>query len=644
MKKLTGKIQQFEFEARMYISLTIVFILCMLSLPVFRSEPNNVQLAAEWLGLDPDRALTAGFLFIALLLTMATLLRMWAGSLLNSHRIMAFKVQRDVLVTSGAFALVRHPIYLADMFAYCAFALCLKPVGLTLPFLIYLHYWQLIDYEEKALEKQFGQAYRQYKERTPRRLCPAWSDLRRLTEHLKTFRINYDGFRNNAQYLLFIPGYIVAAFTGHLIHALVIGLLPVLDWAIIHTYKGLGFSRKKTGSTAIANEDLTGSKVFADVLYAQCWEDPTIDRKAFRIGPDDVVFSITSGGCNLLAFLIDDPQKVIALDLNPAQNHLLDLKMAAFRRLTYEQMLEFFGVVPSFWRRELYLKLRPALQTESRQFWDHRPEQIKDGIIHCGRYESYMHLLRKWFTRLLGKDLIRDLFATQTQEERERLYETRWNNVRWRIFTRVLLSRPVMSLLFTRAFFTYLEESFSFGKHFRQIIRRAVTVLPVRENTFLSYILLGNYFSLDHLPVYLQKAHFHKIRSRLDRIKIVTGSCEDYFATLPDHCISKFNFTNIFEWMPPPAVEALLKETVRIATDGAVLTYRNLLVPRSRPESLTTWIKPQPYLSEELHAQDLSFIYKAYIVETVHKKPQSIHSRPHDYLYQHLDLLQETAG
>ena len=75
------------------------------------------------------------------------------------------------------------------------------------------------------------------------------------------------------------------------------------------------------------------SKVFRDILYAQCWEDPEMDRIAFKIKPDDTVFSITSGGCNAMAFLIDDPQKVICLDMNRYQNYLLSLKINAFKTL-----------------------------------------------------------------------------------------------------------------------------------------------------------------------------------------------------------------------------------------------------------------------------------------------------------------------
>ena len=67
----------------------------------------------------------------------ASFLRMWAGSILTSRTIMAFKVQKDLLNTTGPYALARNPIYLADMIALCGFALCLNPVGLALPLLIF---------------------------------------------------------------------------------------------------------------------------------------------------------------------------------------------------------------------------------------------------------------------------------------------------------------------------------------------------------------------------------------------------------------------------------------------------------------------------------------------------------------------------
>jgi len=613
-------IRKFEFEARIFISFTIVLVICLLSFLVFRSVPNNMVIIGNWFGLESWLSLRIGYFFAVAIIINASLLRMWAGSVLTSQRMMAFKIQKDILTTTAPYNLVRNPIYLADLIAFFGFALCLRPIGLAMPVLLYLHYTQLVKYEELTLDEQFGEDFQSYK-KSVHRFIPSLSSIIRFLPGLKGFTINFDGFRHNALYILLIPGLVLAAFTGSFVHAIIIGLPAVIDWAIIHTRKGISTPshERETCDIPAQKTELSEAEVFEDILYAQCWEDPQIDREAFQIRDDDVVFSITSGGCNVLAFLVDNPKKIIALDLNPSQNFLLDLKMAAFKALSYEEMLEFLGILPSKHRDELYKIVRIHLLAESQNYWDQHQEKIINGPIHCGRYEGYMKLLNKWFGRLMGKSLAKELFETNEKSEREILYKKKWNNLRWRIFTRFFLSRKVMTILFDKAFFAQLEESFSFGEHFSHIAKRAVTKLPVKNNHFLAYILLGKFYSLKHLPEYLRKENFNRIRERIDRIELVSTSCEDYFATLPSNCITKFNFSNIFEWMPTEAAEYLLKETIRISKNGSILTYRNLLVPRSRPQSLNGSIKPLAELSKKLHNQDRSFIYRAYVVEQIYK-------------------------
>ena len=614
-------IHRVEFEGRIFISLSIVLSVCLISFLCFPEIPGNMILMGRLFGLSPEISVRTGFILAALIMIMATLLRMWAGTVLSSERVMSFRVRKDVLASAGPYQVSRNPIYLADLFAFSGFSLCLSPVGLAMPVLLYLHYNQLITYEENNLEQQFGDVFRKYRESTPR-LIPDFQSFLRFIPALKSFRINLDGFRHNALYLLFIPGFALSAITGNLIYAMVIGLPAVFDWAVIHTRIGMKPLPASERNNLQAPEavKLKTSKVFNDIIYAQCWEDPEIDRRAFKIGCDDVVFSITSGGCNVLAFLADNPKRVIALDLSPYQNYLLDLKIAAFREFNYGELLEFMGLLFSERRLELYYRLRTHLKYESKKYWDEQQKKIVSGIIHCGRYEKYMQMLKKGLSTLVGKSLPEELFSCMTQQERELLYEKKWNNLRWRIFTRVFLSRTMMSILFTGKFFDQLEGSFSFGDHFRANIKQAITTLPLKENYFLAYVLLGKFYNLLNLPVYLHWENFEKIKSRIDRIEMVTGNCEDYFRGKPADSISKFNFSNIFEWMDPASYENLLKETIRVAKDGSILTYRNLLVKRSRPESLATWIKPQKELSEELHAADRSFIYRAYIVEQVTKQ------------------------
>ncbi len=364
----------------------------------------------------------------------------------------------------------------------------------------------------------------------------------------------------------------------------------------------------------------TNQKIFDDIVYAQCWEDPGIDREAFHTGPDDTVFSITSGGCNTLAFLLDNPRGVYALDLNPHQNRVLELKMAAIASLPYGDMLEFMGVRESGRRCALYARMREALGDESRAYWDARQVKVARGIIHTGRYEAYMRMLRRVLECVKGKRLIRELFDAGGAVERSSLYREYWDTLPWRAFTRLFLSRAVMSSLFTKEFFSYVDGSFSFGRHFAGRIERALTVMPLRESYFASYMLLGRYFDEEHLPPYLLRENFPIIRSRLSRVHVVTGSCGEFFSTLPESSIQKFNFTNIFEWMSDGAFEGILRDAWRVASDGAVMTYRNLLVHRERPPALASMIRPDRDAARALHARDRSFIYRNYVVERITKK------------------------
>ena len=361
------------------------------------------------------------------------------------------------------------------------------------------------------------------------------------------------------------------------------------------------------------------SGLFTDILYAQCWEDPDIDRKAFCTGPSDTIFSITSGGCNALAFLVDNPKKIFALDMNPSQNHLLDFKMAAFAGLPYECVLELLGVAESRRRGELYDAVRPFLRSAGRAYWDGQTARIAEGVIHTGRYERYMKLLRTWLRLLQGRDLLEALFAADGEEERKKLYAERWDSPSWRLFTRIFLSRRMMGALFTDEFFRFVEGSFSFGDHFAERVRGALTSPLLRGNSFASYILLGRYPDPESLPVYLRRENFDLIRGRLNRVEMVTGTCEDFFGGRGDSSIQKFNFSNIFEWMPPEAYASLLCEAYRVGAPGAVLTYRNLLVYRERPSALAGLFDSRRETARRLHALDRSFIYRNFVVERSRK-------------------------
>ena len=108
-----------------------------------------------------------------------------------------------------------------------------------------------------------------------------------------------------------------------------------------------------------------------EYIYAFTWEDPRVDHRLLKIRDNDVVLCVTSAGDNVLDYLYNaNPRRIHAVDLNPNQNHLLELKIAAFRSLPYAQVWRMFGEgkFPAF-RKALIAKLSPHMSSQACQYW-----------------------------------------------------------------------------------------------------------------------------------------------------------------------------------------------------------------------------------------------------------------------------------
>src|SRR5262249_2971662 len=108
-----------------------------------------------------------------------------------------------------------------------------------------------------------------------------------------------------------------------------------------------------------------------NLIYNTCWEDPRLDRVALNLGPSDRLVVITSAGCNALDYLLAGAGEVNAVDVNPIQNALLELKRAAVLGLDHESFFELFGRGQSPRARQMYGDaLRRHLSPRGRAYWD----------------------------------------------------------------------------------------------------------------------------------------------------------------------------------------------------------------------------------------------------------------------------------
>jgi S-adenosylmethionine-diacylglycerol 3-amino-3-carboxypropyl transferase len=349
------------------------------------------------------------------------------------------------------------------------------------------------------------------------------------------------------------------------------------------------------------------------LMFTQSWEDPACDLAALRPQPGETIFAIISGGDNVLGLLLTDPAKVIAVDLNPTQAYLLELKRAAFRRLTHAEMLNLLGVRVGAEARRLYRRLRTDLSPAALEFWDARPAWFDQGLLTRGGFERYYAMCRALLRVVVGRRRLERLFTLSYAEQRE-FYARDWDTWRWRALLRIACSKYVLGQRLDPAWFAHAEVS-SFGAHFARLAEHAVAGLPARSNYFLAQLFLGHYLDEDTVPDYLRPEHFETIRGRLDRIAPVAADVCAAMEALAPRSVDCFALSNVFEYSPRELFEQTLSQILRAARPGARFCLRNLLAPRRLADNSSFTVDME--LSARLRDADRGFIYSKFEAATL---------------------------
>ncbi len=53
---------------------------------------------------------------------------------------------------------------------------------------------------------------------------------------------------------------------------------------------------------------------FRGFVYPQIWEDPEVDLEALKLDKTSRIMTIASGGCNVMNYLTESPEKVKVID------------------------------------------------------------------------------------------------------------------------------------------------------------------------------------------------------------------------------------------------------------------------------------------------------------------------------------------
>jgi len=363
-----------------------------------------------------------------------------------------------------------------------------------------------------------------------------------------------------------------------------------------------------------------GQVELCDLLFGMSWEDPASDRRALAIRPGETLIAVTSGGCNTLTLLLDDPGKVYAVDINASQSCLLELKRAAVRHLEYDELRAFLGLAPSDERLQVFERLRGDLSEVALRYWTGKPEAVREGVVNAGKYESFVRLFSRFVRVMQGKKRIEGLFRCATLQQQQDFFDRKWNTVQWRLLFKLLANKWMLAKRgLTTDYFTFDDGSSSFPESFFRRARHALCEIPIESNYFLAQYLLARYWSEQAVPAYLRRENLPVVRERLDRIELVTSPAQEWLGRQSDASIDCFSLSNICELMSPDETDRFFAQVARSAKPGARICFRNLIVSRCVPESLKNEIALQEELSCELIARDRSFVYssvRAFVVNS----------------------------
>jgi S-adenosylmethionine-diacylglycerol 3-amino-3-carboxypropyl transferase len=346
------------------------------------------------------------------------------------------------------------------------------------------------------------------------------------------------------------------------------------------------------------------------LVFTHNWEDPESDQAALKIKSGDTVFAISSGACNVLGFLLSDPETIYSIDINPAQSCILELKIAAIKALDFEEFIAFSGIKDHTNRAALYDKIKPFLSRETAVFWATRDKIIKEGFIMNGKYERFIRIAGKFMTLLQGKNKVRKLFDEKSRQEQELYYDQVWNTKRFHYLFKIIFNKRILARRGLVAdYFHFDDGSKSFAESFYNRSKKAFRDIPIQGNYFLSLYLLGRYRNENEVPAYLKKENYEIIKSRVDRIRSNTAEAQGWLDTMPDESINCFALSNICELMSEKDTYRLFTSVSRTGRKNARVIFRNLMIPREVPDDLKNLIVKDEILSKHIQFNDRSFVY-----------------------------------
>jgi S-adenosylmethionine-diacylglycerol 3-amino-3-carboxypropyl transferase len=372
-----------------------------------------------------------------------------------------------------------------------------------------------------------------------------------------------------------------------------------------------------------------------NLVYNTCWEDPRLDRVALDLGPTDNVLVITSAGCNALDYALCSPNHVYAVDMNPRQNALLQLKLAGIRELEFEDFFKMFGNGRLEGVRKIYKeKLRPHVNEWSQAYWDKWIkffDNPKRPFYFRGTSGSFARIIRFYTDRVakVRTDIDEMLNASSLQEQKQ-CYEKMHDRFWTRKLKFAMNRDTTLSMLgVPKAQRRQIETQYEGGivQFIKDCVDTVFGELPLADNYFWRVYMTGSY-TKDCCPEYLKPDNFQLLKeSHAAKVTTHTDSVQG-FLEKHDQPISRFVLLDHMDWLSDrffPLLESEWQAILARADEKTRIIWRSgglrtdfidriQVTVDGEFRKLADMLTYHPEMSDELHAKDRVHTYGSFYI------------------------------
>ncbi len=372
---------------------------------------------------------------------------------------------------------------------------------------------------------------------------------------------------------------------------------------------------------------------FDALVYNQIWEDSRVDVAALALDGDSRVLTISSGGCNALNYLLENPQSVTAVDLNRQHIYLLNLKIAALGFLPqYEDFFSFFGFGTDSQNVARYRKfIAPELDAETRRFWEtnsffgsfRNAARIgffsRDGLYNHSRNAYFLRFFHR-FAHLF-KLRPEEILTAQNSKQQIELYQ---KNIAPFFDSKIIklvgkLPITMFGLGIPPQQYDELKKDLRGGKTvidvYRERVRKLAVGFPISENYFAWQAFARKYDTENRraVPDYLKPENYEKLKANVGRLTAKIGSITDEIKNQPRQTFNRFVLLDAQDWMNAETVKELWQTIADFGAKDSRIIFRTAGADSphetSLPKDLREKFTYEKNLSKQFFAADRASIY-----------------------------------